>query len=422
MTVVFDKRKKIKSNNVKESLSEAESQVNSEKIENLSERVLDDIMENRSFNALLSSANSENIKEKQEARKKIKDELLRLVKSYVKIPEMEITFPLDEERVVNEMSDNLWGFSKVTSLVESKNITDIVIVGYKKIYYKENNVNKASDIKFRSQSEYKRFIKNITIRNKVNVSDVSAQRVFTDKKSNEDFRLRISVSGEITTCDDEAFCVIRKHPKVKYTWDELEKNGLITRKQREYLSGVMRANTGMIIGGAPGSCKTTLLNNLIDELPENIFGECYQESDELYSDKRPSIRFKRVVEPSVEGNVGYSLEDYGRFGLVSTVEAMIYGEVKGNEAQYILKGTYTGVPPYLTIHANSAEETLENLVNYIVLATGYKADMVRKMLLSLSTIVYMENKKVVSILKLSGLDDVGNFKYEKVDVDMEVTA
>lgn len=172
MAVVFDKRKKAKPDNVEEILNEAELRERSEKIENLSERVLDDIMENRSFNTLLSAANSENIKEKQEARKKIQDELLRLAKIYIRMPEMEITFPLDEERVVNEMSDNLWGFSKVTPLVEAKDITDIVIVGYKNVFYKENNVNKKSEIKFRSQSEFKRFVKNITIRNKVNVSDV----------------------------------------------------------------------------------------------------------------------------------------------------------------------------------------------------------------------------------------------------------
>lgn len=393
---------------------EVAPEIKAMKLAKLSEKVLDDIILDTKYSAILRNANSPDAEIRGPAREKISSIIKSLIHELKKSPELEISFKFEEKELLKDIQDNIWGFSKVTSLVDDDDITDVRVTGPDNILYKKDNVEYKSDLKFSSAEELRRFVRNICVRNRVNLSDVAAQKLFSDKESSSKFKLRIAISGDLVMCNNLPYIHIRKHPKVKRSWQVLEKNGVITHQQREFLSDVMKRKDSLIIGGAPGSRKTTLLNALIEELPQYVFGECYQETDELNSDTHPGIAFKNVILPSVDSMVSYSLEDYAIHGLTSGTEVMIISEVKGHESQYVLKAIYTGVATYLTIHALSAEEVLENLVTYIMIATGFPIQQVKRMLLGFKYVAYMEDVKVYSILKVTGLDKDNNFMYEKI--------
>lgn len=325
---------------------------------------------------------------------------------------------LPEKRIksiMKKLPDFLWGYYKLEPLIADEHISDIRIMEYNVIGINIDGKWEISSVKFDSKEEYNTFMQSIAVMNQINLADVNALSLVTDKNSNPDWRLRIAVATGYVNSADTYFLHMRKHPKTKRSLETLEKMGMMPRHVREYLQS--RYKKGLYITGQTGSGKTHLMNAMIDLIDrDKLPGICMQESEELFSsDINSLLLFLHVVIKKGEGKIKYDLEDESKFGLLTSNQYFMVGEIKGSEAAYFSNACYNGSIGWATGHGESCEDGMDKLCDYIMRYTGYNLYFTRKIIKSLETVIFMKDYKVMEIKEVEHFDtEKGELIYKTI--------
>lgn len=325
---------------------------------------------------------------------------------------------LSEKRIENIMKQLpafLWGYYKLEPLIADENISDIRIMAYNVIGINVRGEWKISSVSFDTKEEYSTFMQSIAVMNQINLADINALSVVTDKNSNPDWRLRIAIATGYVNSSDTYFMHIRKHPKVKRSLEMLVKRGMMPEKIAEYLK--TRSKKGLYVIGQTGAGKTHLVNAMIDLIDKDRQpGICMQESEELFSsDINSLLVFLHVVIKKGEGKIKYDLEDESKFGLLTSNKYFIIGEIKGAEAAYFSNACYTGSVGWATGHGESCEDGIDKLCDYIMRYTGYDLYFTRKIIKSLETVIFMKDYRIMEIQEIVRFDaEKGQLIYKTI--------
>jgi len=319
----------------------------------------------------------------------LKDARLHLEKNYS---------PLEQvvTETMNLFERYVFGYHRLTELIQDKDITDIRCVSYDNIRIKTNGKRMSSNVMFKSPEDYRRFVQFIGVRNQVDLSNYNALQRFTDIHSSEDFVLRFTVSMPLLNTYGEPYVTIRKVPKDFLEIEELIRKDMMSKEVAELLQARFRTGS-MLISGGNSSGKTTLLNALKETLPDDMAVLVSQQADELRSKYHPDTMFLHSLPPTTESDVSYDLEEISIAGLTMDVDYFIIGEIKGREALYSLNAAYTGQLCAATIHAPSADKASEKFVDYALQDSRYSRKELMKMMMCFQTIVFMKNFKVAQI-------------------------
>lgn len=181
---------------------------------------------------------------------------------------------------------------------------------------------------------------------------------------------------------------IRLRPRKIFSLEDYESRGILTARDdpsntsrssgRDFVSAVrgmshaeiiraaVREKKNILIAGATGSGKTTLVNGILDELgrlaPDDRVVSI-EDTSELQSNVANHIDLKAA------GNV--SMLDCLRACMRLNPTRIVVGEVRGAEAHTLLKAWNTGHPGGVaTIHANDALSALVRLESLVAEATA----------------------------------------------------
>lgn len=242
----------------------------------------------------------------------------------------------------------------------------------------------------------------VAAKNKTSISDIHALSTFTDKNSNSKFILRFNISTEFVNSVNVPYLHIRKIPKEKYTLEQLQMLGMMSEETLRYLKEQVKNSSGILIAGKGASGKTTLLNALLDCIPEEKSGLVIQENEELFSKTHPDLMFQHVVQPQGEGRVSYHLKELARNGLLTDLDYFVIGEIKGGEALYFLNACYTGHQCLATVHGKDSVQALDKLADYVKYESDYRKEDVLKMLSGMHCIVFMEQFRIQEISEVTG--------------------
>ncbi|WP_343247016.1 ATPase, T2SS/T4P/T4SS family [Diplocloster hominis] len=308
----------------------------------------------------------------------------------------------------------VFGYYVLEDLLADEQISDIRVLGPDNVRVKRLGKRMNSDVKFRDREDYRRFVELAATKNKVSLSVLNAVQTFTDKTGNDQFILRFDISTELVNSVDLPYLSIRKIPKQKKRLSKLVEEGMLTDTEAGYLAERAAIGQGLLVAGKGGSGKTTLLNALLEQIPNDQSGLVIQENEELFSD-HPELMFQHIVDIRGEGKVQYSLRDLARNGLLMDLDYYIIGEIKGEEALYLLTASYTGHKCWTSIHANSAEQAADKLADYIKYESDYSKREALQMLTGLETIIFMKGYRIEEIVEIEGWDDVaGNLRYKQI--------
>ncbi len=309
----------------------------------------------------------------------------------------------DEERkrLLEEFEQYIFGYSRLSSLIDDRTVSDIRVVGYDNIRVKRRGQRMTAGIRFSSPKEYRQFIDYIATRNQVNISNLNAIQRFTDNESHPDFILRFTLSMPLVNTYNEPYLCIRKVPKVFPQIKELIEQNMMDRSTAELLVERFRQGSTLICGGN-SSGKTTLLNALKETLPDDMAVLVTQQADELTTMFHPDMMFLHSLPGTGEQQVNYDLEHISIAGLTMDVDFFIIGEVKGAEALYLLNAAYTGQLCAATIHAPSADRAPDKLVDYAMYESRYSRDELMRMMDCFKTLVFMEHYRVKEIYACGG--------------------
>lgn len=322
------------------------------------------------------------------------------------------------EDILLLVDKSLWGFGIIDDLIKDPEVSDIRLIDENTIRIKKMGKRYPTNLRFNSEREYAQYIDFITNRNDTNMSVINAAQVFTDKDSCSTDILRFSLVSDLVNTNGRPTLLIRKIPKEKRSIEELVGLGLVTQKQYAYLKKRWEDGHGILICGPNGSGKTTLANQILEETPKEKSIVVIQESEELFCRSHPEIVFRKVMPARNGSSVSYTLKDLSRLALMESFDIIVVGEIKGDEAAELSYATYTGSQSMTTVHANSAREGYEKLIDYALDAQPNRTrGHFAKQFKSLDTVVYLESFSIKEIFELTDYNRVTEqYDFKRADV------
>ena len=307
----------------------------------------------------------------------------------------------EADEILNAFIQYIFGYSKLSPLIDDRSVSDIRVISYDNIRIKREGRRMDAGISFSDEKEYRQFIDYIAVKNQVNISNLNAIQRFTDTDSHADFILRFTLSMPLINTYSEPYLCIRKVPKFFPQIRELIQKQMMSEETARLLVQRFRLGSTIICGGN-SSGKTTLLNALKETLPDDMAVLVTQQADELTTLYHPDMMFLHSLPASTESQVNYDLKHISIAGLTMDVDCFIIGEIKGEEALYLLNAACTGQLCAATIHASSADRAADKLVDYAMYDSRYSRDELMRMMDCFKTFIFMEHFKVCEIYSCEG--------------------
>lgn len=301
----------------------------------------------------------------------------------------------------------VWNYGILKPLIyDDGAISDIACHSWDNVWIQVRGVWKPNEFSFRSEEHYNKFFRHVCNMNNMIINERNASDNCTDIFTCPDFRLRLNfIDKSINTAGSNVFS-IRKIATKKKTLETLTDpvEGMLTKDMIPIIRKHLEEATGIFIVGMGGSGKTTFLNALIEELPENWKFLFIQENEELFSDTRKNSDFLKTVKGINQYDVSHDLKELARNGLLMSVKCFVIGEIKGEEAMYLFNVISTGAVGMATLHADSAAKGLDKACDYIKYASDYSKDQCMEMLTVINKVFFLDKYRLREIVTVNGYD------------------
>ena len=195
---------------------------------------------------------------------------------------------------------------------------------------------------------------------------------------------------------DVLSATIRKHTMRRETLASLVERGTLSSAGASFIRAAMHAQTSMMIAGSPGTGKTTLTSACIACVPSH---HCIRVCEEIRELNVPILhgQYYEARPPSLDGQGEITLRHLVKFILGMRPDLIVVGEVRGAEAFELTRAVNAGTGFLCTVHANSAYDALEAIVNAAIMAgENVGIDIVRKVFSSSIDLVVFLDKENIS--------------------------
>ncbi len=153
------------------------------------------------------------------------------------------------EEILEAFEQYIFGYSRLSPLIDDKTISDIRVIGYDNIRVKREGQRMDAGICFSSEKEYRQFIDYVAAKNQVNISNLNAIQRFTDTDSHPDFILRFTLSMPIVNTYSEPYLCVRKVPRFFPQVRELVQRQMMSEEVARLLVQRFRQGSTLICGG-----------------------------------------------------------------------------------------------------------------------------------------------------------------------------
>jgi len=290
-------------------------------------------------------------------------------------------------------------------LVDDDAITEIMVNGPKEIFVEKKGHIYKTDKQFVSEEKLEDVIQQIVAScNRV----VNECMPIVDARLSNGSRVNIvlkppAINGPIVT--------IRRFPENAITMEDYIAFGSITREAAEFLQKAVAYGYNIFISGGTGSGKTTLLNILSNSIPQSSRVITIEDSAELQVKGVENLVSMETRNGNREGCEEISIKDLIKTALRMRPDRIIIGEVRGEEAFYLLQALNTGHDGSLaTAHANSAADMLLRLEMMVLMGKELPLPAIRRQIVSgIDILVHLGRmrdrvRKVMEIVEVMGMD------------------
>ncbi len=258
-----------------------------------------------------------------------------------------------EEKAANEIYCRAWGLGAIEELYRDKNVDEIRINDYNKIFISRKGKNKKTSIEFENPEDARQVI-NRCYAHDTGVSLTQTTPVVESVR--EDGSRLTAVCQPVT---DTTIGVLRKHDTFEVTIENLCSSGTLDKKTWDVLSFLARGRANILIIGGFGSGKTTLQRRLIKELPKSLRIVTLESDRELRIQAHYPDR--DIIELEEHAYLeGASLKELLRTTFRLSPDVIVVGEFRGaGEAVEAVKSCRVLRGSMATAHFSSAEEAVE---------------------------------------------------------------
>ena len=161
-----------------------------------------------------------------------------------------------------------------------------------------------------------------------------------------------------SACSEKTLVSIRLHASDPVPLEKLLTPEFASPQQRELIQEISSSRSSVLIAGATGTGKTTLLRAMLLESNDRIIA--VEDVTELTA---PNIISLQTKPKNIEGVGEITLDDLVRQALRMRPDRICVGEVRGPELVSMLQALNTGHRGATTLHANSLEQVPERLIS-----------------------------------------------------------
>jgi len=231
---------------------------------------------------------------------------------------------------------------------------------------------------------------------------------------------RVHIVGPPVTREDRLNIQIRRFVALEHGIDGLVARGAMNADIASRLRTAIERDETVLVAGAPGAGKTTLVNALLAETsPDRRVVTC-EEVFEIQVDL-PDLTQMQTRDAGLDGGGAINLRDLVRASMRQRPDRIVVGEVRGAEALDLLLALNAGCAGLATIHANSARDALHKVVGYCVLAgENVVVEYVRAALASVVDLVVFvrrtpEGRRVEEVVTVGDTLEDGEFRCAPVE-------
>ena len=260
-----------------------------------------------------------------------------------------------EEEVLAEIIAYFIGFGPIESLLKDPEVTEIMINGPRQIYAERQGKLELTDLVFTDQEQILYLIDRIISPLGRRLSEFEP---FVDARLKDGSRVNIVRSpisriGPILTIRKFSYRVLRA--------EDLNNSGSLNQAATDFLKACVVSRLNIVISGGAGTGKTTLLNALVDFIPENERLITIEDNRELIISRKHTVPME-ARSINIEGKGEVSIRDLFRNALHMRPDRVIVGEVRGVEVLDMIQSMSTGHEGSMTtLHSSSPLEALDRL-------------------------------------------------------------
>ena len=280
----------------------------------------------------------------------------------------EATWPLERQRAIaRAVFDSLFRLGRLQPLVDDDRVENIVIAGHDNVMLEliDGSLIDGPPVAD-SDEELIDFLVFLGSRSEVNA------RPFSEAQPRLHLRLdggsRLAAAAWVTP---RPSVVIRRHRLMRVTLDDLVARDMMTPVLASFLRAAVRARRSIVVAGAQGAGKTTMVRALCAEIDEFEALGTFETEYELHLgelgrhkivhswESRPGSG-ERGPDGRMAGEftLDEALVDSFRFNL----SRQIVGEVRGREIWAMIKAMESGTGSISTTHAADAVAAVRKLV------------------------------------------------------------
>lgn len=190
------------------------------------------------------------------------------------------------------------------------------------------------------------------------------------------------LTAAIPPVADQLSATLRRHTLRRETLSSLAERDALTPAAADVLRVAMAGSASVLVSGPPGAGKTSLLAALLAAVPPTRCVRVCEEIREL-NVVLPHGGFYEARPRGLDDEAEITLRDLVKFTLSMRPDVLVVGEVRGAEAFELTRAVNAGCGFACTVHANSAREALEALVNAAIMAGEHVGEpVVRKLFCS----------------------------------------
>ncbi|MFP4200709.1 MAG: CpaF family protein [Clostridia bacterium] len=267
-----------------------------------------------------------------------------------------------EREQTRRIAQTLLGFGPITDLLAVDEVSEIMVNGPEKIWVERSGELQLTDLTFQDEAR---------------LTDL-LERIFGDLGRRIDFAHpwadgRLPDGSRVHAvlpppAVDGPYLTVRKFNGAMFDLEELVDKGMLDADTGRSLMCSVRRRENLLISGAAGTGKTTLMNALSRGIPRWERIVTIEDSTELQLQHPHWLRLEtRPANPDGGGEV--TMRDLVRNSLRMRPDRIIIGEVRGKEAFELLVALTTGHSGAMaTIHASGPRHALTRMIHLIQMA------------------------------------------------------
>ena len=266
----------------------------------------------------------------------------------------------DPEATVQRLLRSVSSFGPLGELLDRLDVEEIFIEGDRVSYLEAGGVLRGLETPS-SQQENRQVIERLIAGTdrRLDASNPVMQARILDGSAR--------LTAVIQPVADHLSATIRRYALRRETLASLVELESLTEEVARFLAAAMRASASIIVSGPPGAGKTSFLSALIAAVPVD---HCVRACEEVRELHVPLVHgsYYEARPPSLDGSGEISLRDLVKVTLAMRPDLIVVGEVRGSEAFELTRAVNAGCGLACTIHANSASDALDALVNAALMA------------------------------------------------------